>query len=579
MTSFGHWRVNNEKGLISRNTESSKRDEHLLFQTLKGSRSQNQLAIAFVCALSCAACSTTGFDIDSTDGSSRAALRQELDVPSTDSDPLQAQLQRFYAARDFRLAWSGSSEARARLASVVVTLQHADRQGLHPADYAVDVERSVVQPQAGRIAALYDLAITTSLLRYAIDVRLGRVDPKAVYSDAALPPQNFDAAVELEAALKKGRLDMFLSGLPPQNPQYLALASALAYYRAIAAKGGWPHVSGQTSPQKLAKRLALEDVKLAKTAHPSAAEVKEALKRFQARHGLPDGGDLDGETLKALDVPASTRIAEISANMERWRWLPRQLGERYILVDVPNQSVDFIDDGKSVLHSRAIIGRDGENRTPILLTLANAIVVNPPWDIPDDIAAKAILPHLRKDPNYLARRNMVLVDAPESDPAGRRINWREVKGDKLPYQIREQPGPHNVLGTLMLDMPNPFDVYLHGTSNEAMFGLKDRERSHGCVRVEKIEQLGELTLEGSVDSPKDALKQNIADGETQRVALTKPILVYMLYWTAYVEKDGAVEFRPDRYDRDPPLIARLKAPGSATRVSSADGQNPSVRSR
>lgn len=511
-----------------------------MFRFLAGSQLRNQFAAAFVCALSTAGCSTTGFDFDSGSAQLRKGVPQE--------ESPEAELHRFYASRDYRPAWTGTDKARARAASVISALQHADRQGLIPHDYAVDAAPN--SPQ-------HEQRITASLLRYARDVHTGRVAPKTAYDDAQMPAQNFDAAAELEAALESERLDKFLAGLPPQHPQYRALAGALTRYQAIAAKRGWPQVSRQTEPQKLAKRLALEDAQLAKTAHPSAADIKAALERFQARHGLPEDGVLGGETLTALNVPVSSRIAQIAANMERWRWLPRRLEDRYIEVDVPEQSVDFIENGKSVLHSRAIIGRDGESRTPILRTEANAIVVNPPWDIPDDIAAKAILPHLRKDPNYLATRNMVLVDAPKDDPTGTQINWRNIKGDNLPYQIREQPGPHNVLGALMLDMPNDFDVYLHGTSNAATFNLKDRERSHGCVRVEKVVDLAALALQDSISDPQDALAQNISSGQTQRVPLDQPIPVYMLYWTAYVGKNGAVEFRPDRYDRDPPLVARL----------------------
>lgn len=504
------------------------------------------LAAALICALSCAACSTLAPD-------SSPALRQLADGPQKSA--LQAQLFRFYAARDFRPAWTGSEEARARAASALFVLQHADRQGLRPTDYRVDAEAGAAHSD---VAASYDMRLTQSLLRYAGDVRLGRVAPKAVYDDAALPAPDFDAAAELEAAIEDDRIDAFLAELPPQDPQYRALAGALVRYRAVAAKGGWQPLSRQSAPQTLGKRLALEDVTLAKGTHPSAADLTKALKRFQLRHGLPDDGVLGGETLKALNVPVFERIAEIAANMERWRWLPRQLEEKYIRVDVPDQSVDFIENGKSVLHSKAIIGRDGQDRTPILRTLANAIVVNPPWNIPDDIAAKAILPHLRKDPNYLATRNMVLVGAP--DPSGAQIDWRAVKADNLPYQIRQQPGPHNVLGALMLDMPNAFDVYLHGAANESLFDLKNRERSHGCVRVQNVVSLAALALKGSIPNPDDTLSRQIASGETQRLPLVQPVPVYMLYWTATVGKDGAASFRPDRYERDPPLIARLTAP-------------------
>lgn len=526
---------------------------------------RKQLAAIFVCILSClsAACSTTeqaeiGLAAPpaaaAADSRTQAALRQLLSVPSRKAE---ADIVRFYAARDFAPAWSGSDEARDEAVSAIGVLQHAEQQGLRPADYPVKAVHG--EPAPGRAAALYDLSLTQSLLRYAHDVRLGRLDPHKVYSDIELPVQTFDAAPELDAALEHHGIDAFLASLPPPDAQYRALADALARYRIIAAKGGWRRVSAKTAPQALAERLAAEDPTLAGVAHPSAAEVKAALKHFQASHGLQPDGRMSKDTLAALNVPASKRVEEIAANMERWRWLPRQFESRYILVDVPDQSVDFIDNGKSLLHSKAIIGRD-DNRTPILRTMANAVVVNPPWDIPDDIAAKAILPHLRKDPNYLERRNMVLVDAPKNDPRGRRINWRKVKGADLPYQIREEPGPHNVLGALMLDMPNDFDTYLHGTSNAATFDLADRERSHGCVRVQKAVSLAAIALEGSVSNPRDSLKQDIAGGKTDRVPLASPLPVYILYWTAHAENDGDVAFRPDRYNRDQPLIARLMTP-------------------
>lgn len=520
----------------------------------RSGRTWKNLAATLFCALSCAACGTLGLDLDA--GGPRTELRDMLTVPQGQSSPLQTQVLSFYAARGYRPAWTGSEEARERAASVMYALQHAEKQGLRPADYRVDPAAITEDSEADHAALAFDVRLTTALLQYANDLRRGRIEPKSVYSDAVLPTEDFNAAAELKTALKKGRVESFLAELPPQDQQYRALTSALARYRTIATKGGWDTLSNRSTPQKLAKRLAWEDGEFAKIKRPSAGDIKDALKRFQRRHDLPEDGVLGEETVKALNVPVSRRIAEISANMERWRWLPRQFEERYIRVDVPSQSVDFIEKGKSVLHSKVIIGKDGDDRTPILRAPANAIVVNPPWNIPDDIAAKAILPHLRKDPNYLASRNMVLVDAP--DPTGAQIDWQEVKGDNLPYQIQQQPGPHNVLGALMLDMPNDFDVYLHGSSNPALFGLRNRERSHGCVRVQDVVGLAALALKGSVDKPKDALTQQISSGETQRMALSRPMPVYLLYWTAYVDKDGAVGFRPDRYDRDLPLIARLK---------------------
>lgn len=488
----------------------------------------------------------------------RAALKQEQ------SAPLHDQLETFYAARDFEPVWSGDDATQMHAERVRDVLEHARQEGLRSADYPLPQDR----PKPGRAAALYDLAFTRALLRYAHDVRLGRVKPDAVYKYVRLPPQKFDAVAALSDALDDDALKDFLARLPPPHPQYRMLESALAHYRAIEALGGWPVLS-HPSRKALTARLKMEDYRLAEIVHPSKAEIKVALIRFQKRHGLDADGVVGPDTLKALNVPASYRVQEIEANMERWRWMPRQFESRYIRVNVPDQSVDFVVDGKAVLHSKAVVGRQ-TMPTPILRTQALAVIANPPWNIPDDIAAKSIVPHLRRDADYLKSRNMVLVDAPKDAD----IDWQKVTGGALPYQIREQPGPHNALGKIMFDMPNEFYVYLHGTPNEDLFKLDDRERSHGCVRVQKIVGLARLALAPGNDDPAAVLKAALDTDDTQRLALRNPLPVYMVYWTARVTPDGTVEFRPDRYDRDKPLIAALKA--GPARVAKTDAAGSSA---
>lgn len=472
---------------------------------------------------------------------------------------LHDEVMEFYAARHFRPAWSQSREADQRAASVIRTLAHADQQGLRSADYPTGAAPSD-DALAGSDAAKNDLTITRSLLSYAHDVHDGRVTPDAVYKDVELPPHQFDAAAALTAALQHDDLDAFLAGLPPPEPAYRRLVGALAIYRIIQADGGWPRLSAKSAGTraKLAERLAIEDASLAKLAHPTAADVKRALMRFQMRNGLEPDGKLGAATLRALNVPAAYRVKEITANMERARWMPRELEARYIRVNVPDQSVDFIRDGKVVLHSKVVIGQKKKNdTTPILRTRVVAVVANPPWDIPDDIAAAKILPHLRHNANYLTTRDMVLKDAPTNDLTGTKINWRKVKPDDLPYQIQQAPGKDNGLGQIMLDSPNEFGVYLHDTPAKSLFKLTDRERSHGCVRVEKIVDLASLALDGSSPDPQAALAQALKSEKTQRLPLSEPIPVDMVYWTASVAPDGTVEFRPDRYDWDRRLIARL----------------------
>ena len=259
-------------------------------------------------------------------------------------------------------------------------------------------------------------------------------------------------------------------------------------------EGGWPSLPGQNEIKLdgkdrrlllLIKRLAFEDPILAAIAKPSAAELRDAVKRFQTRNGLDVNGRVASETLAALNVPASIRVAQIAANMERWRWMPRKFERRYIAVNVPDQSLTFVRDGTIALSSRVIVGRE-TSPTPIVRSTVVAVVANPPWNIPGDIAARDLLPHLQRNPNYLASQNMVITDGPPDDPHGRKIDWRKIIPAEFPYAIRQLPGPTTALGVLMLDSPNDFDVYLHDTPNKKFFESEQREISNGCVRVQQI---------------------------------------------------------------------------------------------
>lgn len=531
------------------------------------------LRLAFVLVLTVAG---GGARADSDVGDSettRDSLRELLsssDIATKKPSSVQPAVAAYYTDHGNKPIWTGSDDALARAAMVRSVLEKAYLQGLRSSDYVSGLARWKKQPTDGRDAAQYDVALTTALFTYASDVRLGRVSPTDAYKDVSLPPGEFDPAAALARALRRDSIDSFLAGLPPLHPGYRYLANAFVHYLAIALKGDWPtvsagggkHVRKGTKDAQLRKRLAIEDPVFAALPHPTADDVGAALIRYQKRNALTESGKLDPDTLKSLNVPASYRARQIAANMERWRWLPRELEHRYVEVDVPDQSVKFIEDGKVLLYSRVVVGTDSDP-TPILRTDVRAVIANPPWDIPGDIVAKKILPQLRRQPDYLVARNMVLAGGPADDPHGINIDWKHVTGD-LPYQIQQSPGPDNMLGKLMLDMPNPFDVYLHDTANRELFQLGDRLRSHGCVRVQAIAELASLALTDSATGGEDDdLSQAIASGETKRLPLERPLAVYMLYWTAIAWPDGTVSFRPDLYHRDGPLIAKLAAPRPA----------------
>jgi murein L,D-transpeptidase YcbB/YkuD len=505
---------------------------------------------------------------EQTGAITQAAIRDVLSpsiAPDDDTrQTLDARVTDFYQARDFKPVWTGNEDSQSNADLVRDTLGRAEEQGLQASDYAKALSLWSGPPEPGEDAAAFDIALTRALFRYALDVRLGRVNPADVYKDVNLPPQDFDIGAAFAKALRHGTVGDFLDDLPPHHPGYRGLVKALAFYRDIADRGGWPKVPAGISLERndprqavLAARLSFGDSALASAAHPTPADLRIAVLRFQRRMGLVDNGKLDTDTRAALNVSAGYRAKQIAANMERWRWVSRGFERDYIYVNVPDESLDFVHNRTSLLHSRVIIGMK-TSPTPIMRTIVQAAVVNPPWDIPDDIAARKLLPHLKQDARYLASRDMVLADGPSDDPHGTKVDWRHVKENDIPYQIQQNPGADNALGTLMLDSPNDFGVYMHDTPHKELFRAASRDKSNGCVRVQEIFALASLALKEDPED-NDDLQQMIDAGKTQRLPLPAPLPVYMLYWTAIADVDGPTQFRPDRYDRDPPLIARLTA--------------------
>ena len=470
-------------------------------------------------------------------GSSLADLvRKKLSGDSTiqiRDSALQAEpLRRLYSARSYEPIWIGSETAEANAKLALDALGNAGGDGLDAADYR-KVQLADAYPAGNDKNAALELLLTDSLLRYARDLRAGRARSVEVESDAGLPSVGFDYDAALAGALADGALSAFLADLAPKHPEYARLKKALAQYRAIEAAGGWPAVPMETAPDGdnadlLRARLSVEDETAAE------GDLTEALMRYQARNGLNPDGVIGPRTLASLNVPIATRIGQIRANMERWRWMPRAFEPRRIVVNVPGATLDYFDNGGVVLHSNVIVG-GLVKRTPIIRAEAVAVTVNPVWYIPASITWNEIVPRLRRNPNYLQNQGYVV--------SGR--------------QILQPPGPRNALGRIKFEMPNNFGVYLHDTPSKALFERDARTLSHGCVRVEQIVPLTSLAISGDAHTMMDELSNMIATRKTTRIALSQRIPVYVLYWTALADDDGLAGFPRDVYGRDPLLLSAL----------------------
>jgi L,D-transpeptidase YcbB len=451
-----------------------------------------------------------------------------------------------YHARDYAPIWVSAPE---REATLLKALAEAPVHGLDAAAFTV--------PAAA--PAERDLLLTDAFLRYAKALAQGRVSSAKLENDWALPAPVFEASAAVDQAAG-GDVGAVLAALAPAAPAYQRLQGALQRYQALNAAGGWAQLpeGGKLKRGDSGKAVAALRQRLAAEGYLAEAKGKEfdaaletTLKQFQMQHGIDVDGQVGHATYLALNVTASAHVEQIRANLERWREMPRGLPETRIEVNVPAAWLTVIEHEAPGLAMRAIVGAES-HPTPVLQARMNAVLFNPPWNIPASIIKKEILPHLKRDANYLDRNHYV------------HVTHNGAPG------IQQLPGPDNALGRIKFELPNDFDVYLHDTPSHPLFSRAIRSLSHGCVRLENPRELAVYVLTGAkADWGLKEIDDAIADGDTRRVQMAHSIPVYLLYWTAFVDDGGAVEFRDDIYGRDLRLAVAMTARDAADRIAGA----------
>jgi L,D-transpeptidase YcbB len=485
---------------------------------------------------------------------------------------------RYYESQQFQPRWRDP----ARLDLLVAALADLDDDGLDPADYHIEALqsfrtdlRAATALQPAEQADLEFLA-TDAMMLSLYHLYLGKVDPVQLSSqwNFSTRPVSVERGFErLSAALDSGQIRETFDRARPQHVWYQRGREALRTYRAIAAAGGWSPISdgptmklGLDDPRVPALRYRLTVTgDLAGDLQPPApplnlafdAELEAAVKRFQERHGLTADGAVGPGTRAALNVPVSARIDQIRINLERARWVMHELHGEFVLVNVAGFDVSYFRDDEPIWTSKVIVGRP-YRETPIFKSLITYVVLNPTWTIPPGILVKDKLPVIKRDPGYLKRNNIRVIDSAGREVNPHSVDWSRYSGSRLPpYQLRQDPGDDNALGLVKIMFPNPYLVYLHDTPSKSLFDKDERVFSSGCIRVEKAFELAELVLNDPVRWNRAALDAAVATKKTQTVNLARPVPVLLLYWTAQPRPDGQVIFRNDVYGRDPPTLAAL----------------------
>jgi len=485
-------------------------------------------------------------------------------------------LKTFYQKRNGLPAWSHDEGPTEEAAILLQLLKRAYREGLYPQDYQADRIEDLMmalnkEKEEGRhlnpdqLVDL-DLLLTEAFFSYAAHFSAGRADHQRQSPDLVYKPWKTDLITALVNALEKRDVERTLCNLAPRFYGYQKLRERLNDYIDIAEQGGWPMIppgrdlgSGMRD-----NRVSLLRNRLRMTSGVTVTpergrddyfdpDLEVAVRQFQQQHGLREDGIVRQTVLQELNVPVEVRICQIAVNLDRLRWLPRELENRLLLINVPAFNLEVVEDNSVLMNIRAIVGA-ADKRTNLLSRRITSLELNPYWRVPKSIAETEYLPELKKNPRYLAGKNMkVFTGDYETGPISPdKIDWSLVPDTDFPYYLRQEPGADNPLGRFKFVFPSECYIYIHDTPTRHLFSQSQRSFSHGCIRIEKPLDLAAYLLKGDENDPwsREKIRAEIRKGKNKVLTLSEPIPVHIVYETVRADREGNLHFLPDIYDID-----------------------------
>jgi murein L,D-transpeptidase YcbB/YkuD len=486
------------------------------------------------------------------------------------------QLRQFYGPA-FSLAWTSNGVPTTQALALIQALRRAEERGLEPEDYDASrwTDRLAWFSSANRVSseelARFDLDLTVSALRYVSHVHHGRLNPANFQSGLKRSP--FDAAGFLKReVIAAADAPSALAQAEPASPEYRRALKALQDYLVITRGGEGdpiPHTKEDLYPDSTYSGVMQIAAKLRRTGDlPSDAKIARpemyeeplvsAMKHFEARNGIEPDGILGPDTYSHLDVPLGQRAMQLKLALERWRWLPADLGTNFIAVNIPEFRLRAYENGLQAFTMKIIIGESSGAQTPVFADRIDSLVFRPSWKLPLHVQRNEVLPGLRKDPHYLAKNHMEVVNS-----SGHTVEaltpavLQQLDSGQL--AIRQQPGDSNALGLVKFVFPSIEGIYLHGTSETNLFSSYRRDFSHGCIRVEHPIALASWVLRSYPEWTPDRVESAMVGNQSITVKLGNPVPVFVLYNTAVVEENDEVHFFDDIYGQDAVLEKALAA--------------------
>lgn len=496
--------------------------------------------------------------------------------PKAENVRFYQELIEFYDQRHHRSIWFGEEKFKKDPRPLVKEVKNSYFEGLNPSDYHLDLikdclnENSLFTEECRDKRALMDILLTNAYLSLASDYLNGKIDAEIIIDDYNYQAENLEAQKLLSYLTnEKLKISEAITNQLPKTDNYLKLKEKLAYYRDSGKVEAWPQINPGEPLGIGAKGLRVSQLiknldarnylnsESLKFKDQFNQNVRWAVRQFQLDNGLKSDGVVGYKTFAVLNLPLEYRIKQLIINMERWRWLPENLGSRYIYVNIADYSLKLYENNQVIMQMKTIVGQE-QRSTPVFSDTIKYLVINPYWYVPKSIAVEDKLPLIKKDYTYLIENNYSLFQytgnnkLEEIDPA--EVNWSKIDEDNFNYLLRQNPGDNNALGRVKFMFPNKFSVYLHDTPGRYLFSENERGFSSGCIRIEKPIELADYLLNDQEKWSREKIEEEMKKDKEKTVYLKNPIKIYLQYNTAWVDSFGRLNFREDIYNRDQKII-------------------------